>query len=190
MTSNKTPEGLAISARNSLQHGCCSTETLLLKTENIEDFKAVESIWFRTYEPKAPAEVHLVKELVNADWFLQRTNKALAQAEAKLLEQTPDMTEWTEEQHRSLARFLRYQTTRANAVTRARKAVEDFRKCRAAEKQGEAKAVIAQERHEIYKEKNKPEPPIDQIIQQLVAQRKERERQEALAQQNQPTDQK
>ena len=45
-------------------------------------------------------------------------------------------------QHKKLNRFLRYQVTRANNCSRARKALEDFQAKRAAE-------TIKQERHEV-----------------------------------------
>jgi hypothetical protein len=130
----RTDEGKQISSRNSMKHGCCSTETLILKTENMEDYKSLESTWFRAYEPQTEADKHLIKELINADWFLQRATRTVAEVEAQILETTPNPLDWTEQQHRNFNRFLRYQTTRSNTVNRCRKAVEDYRKKRAQEK--------------------------------------------------------
>jgi hypothetical protein len=169
-TGPRTQTGKQISSRNALKHGCCSSDTLILRdVEHIEDYKALEAIWFQAYLPGTEAEKHLVQELVNADWFLQRATRTVAAIEAELLETMPNPLEWTEQQNRTLARFLRYQTTRANTVIKCRKAIEDYRKNRAAEKLSQEKQLIAQERHEIYKEKNKPEPSIEEILDKMMA---------------------
>ena len=76
----KTIEGKQISSRNALRHGCCA-DTLILKNENIEDYKALEATWFKAYSPKDDAEKHLVQELANSDWFLQRATRNYAEAE-------------------------------------------------------------------------------------------------------------
>ena len=167
--------GRAASARNAVKHGCCADDTLILKTENIHDYKGLESSWFQAYKPKTEAEKHLVQELVNADWFLQRANRTVAQVEARIMDETPNPMDWTEEQHKKLNRFLRYQVTRANNCNRARKALDDFLAKRASE-------TIKQERHEVFKEKNKPEPSIRELLDGMRAKKEERER---LEQQNQ-----
>ena len=152
-----TQAGKAISSRNAMKHGCCA-ETLILKNENIEDYKALEATWFKAYSPKDEAEKHLVQELANSDWFLQRATRNYAEAEARIMETTPDILAWTEDQHKSLVRFLRYRTTHTNTVAKHRKAIEDYRKKRAAEKRVEAKVSTAEVRLKAVQEKNKPEP--------------------------------
>jgi hypothetical protein len=156
----RTPEGKASSSRNATRHGCCSEETLILKHEHIEDYKALEAAWFQAYRPKEEAECRLVQQLVNADWFLERANRVLAQVEAEIFNSGYLPINWTDSQHLKLNRFTRYQTARANAVLKCRKALEDFRKNRVNE-------IVKFEKHEIYKEKSKPEPTIEQLINQM-----------------------
>ena len=115
----------------------------------MEEFKSLEHSWFRAYEPKGDAETHLLRQMIHADWFLQRSIRATADTEAKIYAAVPDMLEWTEDHHRTLARFLRYQTTRTNQLAKHRKALEDYRKHRTAE-------VHQEIRLKIYQEKNKP----------------------------------
>ena len=170
-----TIPGKAISSRNALRHGCCA-DTLILKNENIEDYKALEAIWFESYLPADEAETHLVQELVNADWFLQRATRTVTQIEAQLLDENPNPLNWTDQQQHTFTRFLRYQTTRANAVTRSRKAVEHYRNARAAELKAIEKSHTAEQRLEVFKEKNKPEQTIQEIIQDMVAKKAERDR--------------
>lgn len=159
----KTDAGKAVSSRNSLRHGCCAS-TLILSAENPQDYKNLELTWFQAYTPKNDAETHLVQELVNADWFLQRATRSVAETEFRLFEAEPDQINWTEQQQRTLGRFLRYQATRANNLKRAQKAVEDFRKSRAAEKLASEKLVTAQVRRAAVQRKNKPEPTFDETI--------------------------
>jgi|GEM_PF-1305835 len=106
--------GRDISARNATKHGCCSTETLILASESHDEFKSLKSAWFQTYQPKLEAEIHLIDQLVEADWFHQRSTRTVAEVEQKLFSTTPNPAEWTEAQQKTLTRFLRYQTTRNN----------------------------------------------------------------------------
>jgi hypothetical protein len=156
-----TIEGKNISSKNATKHGCCADSTLILKSENIEDFQALETAWFETYEPEAATEKHMVQELILADWFLQRANRTIANIEAELLDETPNPLHWTDQQHKTFNRFLRYQTTRSNTVNRCRKAVEDFFAKRDAE-------AIRDEQLHHWKEKNKPEPTIDELIDAMM----------------------
>ncbi len=152
-----SPTGKAISSKNAMKHGCCAASTLLLPHEKEEDLKSLEASWCRTYNPQTDTERHLVAELVNADWFLQRATRALADVEAHFYELNPNPAEWTDEQEKKLARHMRYKTAASNLVDKKSKAVEDFRKARKAEKTNEEKMAIAKERLEVYKKKNRPE---------------------------------
>jgi hypothetical protein len=78
----------------------------------------------------------------------------------------------------------RYQTARANTVAKCRKAIEDYRKNRTAEAVRAEQLVIKKERHEVFKEKSKPEPTIQELLDQMMAQKAERDR---LKQPTQPT---
>jgi hypothetical protein len=165
-----TTEGKIISSKNATRHGCCADSTLILKSESIEDFQALETTWFESYEPGTDAEKHLVQELVLADWFLQRSTRTVALIEAQLLDETPNPLHWTEQQHRTFNRFLRYQTTRSNTFHRCRKALEDFLAKRDAE-------AIRDEKIQYWKQKNQPEPTIDELIDQMIEQHPAKDRQ-------------
>jgi len=154
----RTDEGKSTSARNATKHGCCSEATLILASENLQDYKNLEMIWLNAYRPQEAVDQHLVQQLVNADWFSQRAIRVLAEVEAQLFEISP--LDWSDEQHTKLARFQRYQTARANAVIKARKAVEDYRKNRVNE-------VIKAERHKIYREKNEPELSVEDCVREM-----------------------
>ena len=125
----RTTEGKANSAQNSTKHGLCSNTVRLLNSENIEDFQALQLTWFNTYQPSDDAETRLVLQLIDADFLLERANKAVAHVEAQLFE-SADPLHWTEDQHLKLTRMNRYQTARANAVIKCRKAIEDYRRNR------------------------------------------------------------
>ena len=141
--------GKQISSGNATKHGCCSNETLILPHESQEEFNSLEHSWFRAYEPKGEAETHLLRQMIHADWFLQRSIRTTADAEAKIYAAVTDVLEWTEDHHRTLARFLRYQTARTNQLAKHSKALEDYRKNRVAE-------VHKEIRLKVHQEKNKP----------------------------------
>ena len=171
-----TIEGKNISSKNATKHGCCADSTLILKSESLADFQALEATWFEAYDPETAAEKHLVQELVLSDWFLQRATRTVALIEAQLLDETPNPLAWTEQQHRTFNRFLRYQTTRSNTFHRCRKALEDFLAKRDAE-------AIRDEQLENWKQKNQPEPTIDELIDQMMEQQQAKDR---LKQQQKP----
>jgi hypothetical protein len=160
-TGPRTTEGKATSSRNATKHGCCADSTLILANESIEDYKALEATWFMAYRPKDEGECRLVQQLVNADWFLERANRTVAEVEAQIFECGYLPLNWSDEQHNKLARFTRYQTARANAVLKARKAVEDYRKNRVNE-------VIKSEKHQAFKEKVTPEPSVREIFDSMA----------------------
>ncbi len=74
-----------------------------------------------------------------------------------------------EQHHRAIARFQRYLTTRANNFNRARRALEDYLAKRVNE-------VRKEERHEIFKEKSKPEPTIRELLDGMKAKKDESDR--------------
>ena len=142
-----TEERTNNSAQNATKHGCCSESILIMKSENPADFKALETTWFKAYNPKDAAENEMVKQLVEAKWYEKRCTRKLAEMETELMESGSPLT-WTEEQQKALARFHRYATARTNAVIKATKALEDYRKNRTNE-------VVKAEKHEIKKQQAK-----------------------------------
>ncbi len=153
-----TLEGRDRSARNATKHGCCA-DTLILEHESIDNYKALQSVWFTTYKPKDEGEKNLIEKLVNADWLYQRATNALNQVEADLYEANPNPVEWTEQQQRTFGRFQRYQTAKANLFNQAKKAVEDHRKARQAELDRAAKLALLEERLKAAKKKNNQKEP-------------------------------
>jgi hypothetical protein len=174
-----TTEGKNISSKNATKHGCCADSTLILKNENLEDFQALEAAWFETYEPGTAAEKHMVQELILADWFLQRANRTVAHIEAELMDETPNPLHWTDPQHKTFNRFLRYQTTRSNTFNRCRKAIEDFFAKREAE-------AIRDEQLQNWKEKNKPEPTIDELIDAMMPEARLKSQRDRMGANQQP----
>jgi hypothetical protein len=144
----------AHSSLNARKHGCCAVDASLLPNESAADFKALEKTWLDAYQPASETERHLVAELVNADWLLQRTTQTVLDIETRLYTQNPNPLDWTDQQQRTLGRFLRYRTAHANSVLKCRKAIEDYRKARAAEQ-------IAKEKREIAHKNQPPATPQD-----------------------------
>jgi hypothetical protein len=120
-------------------------------------------VWFRTYEPKDEMETHLVHQAATADWFLQRATRHLAEVESRIVSATPNPLDWTEEHHKTIARFQRYRTAHLNAVNKHRKAIEDHRKNRTSEVRTEERHAMAQARFKIFEAKN-AEPDFDAIF--------------------------
>ena len=117
------------SAHNSTKHGCCSESILIMKGENLADFQALHATWSNAYSPKDDAETEMVQQIVECKWYERRCFRKLAEMETHLMDSGSPF-EWTEEQQKTLARFQRYATARTNAVIKATKALEDYRKNR------------------------------------------------------------
>ncbi len=128
-----TPEGKAIASQNSTKHGTCSTKFRLLENESKSDYQALENLWFEGYNPQNAFETDLVHKAIQADWLARRADRHYADLEVDLFTANPNLIDWTPEQHKLLALADRYRTANANALTKARKAIEDYRKNRRAE---------------------------------------------------------
>ncbi len=137
------------SALNATKHGCCAVDARLLPGESEKEFRNLERIYNEAYTPKNDHTRHLVAELVNADWLLQRTTRTYLDIEAKLYAKSTNPLDWTEAEQRTLGRFQRYRTAHANTVARCRKALDDDRKRRLTEE-------IDLERLKTAKKKNEP----------------------------------
>ncbi len=128
-----TPQGKAIASQNSTKHGACSTNVRLLDNESKADYQALEELWFDGYKPENPLETDLLHKAVQADWLARRAERHYSNLEADLFNLTPNLIDWTPERHKLLALASRYRTANTNALTKARKALEDYRKNRRAE---------------------------------------------------------
>lgn len=67
-----TPEGRAISSRNSLTHGL-SAQSIVLPAESTEDFQTLLDAHVRQFHPANHVEMELVRVMVIARWRLRRT---------------------------------------------------------------------------------------------------------------------
>jgi hypothetical protein len=169
-TGPRTDAGKQTSSRNAVKHGCCSTETLILPNENSDDFKALEAMWFQSYSPAGDLEAHLLNQIIQADWFLLRATRTLADVESQIFTERFNPLDWTDRQHHAIQRFTRYQTTRRNEFNKAKKVLDDHRKIQATEKRSEEKQDIAQAKLVVYQEKNKPEPTFEEMIEDMQRQ--------------------
>ena len=143
-------------------------DTLILKSECQEDYNALEATWFQAYKPKNDAEKHLVQELVNSDWFQQRATRTLADAEARII------TKW------KIARLDRATSPRHRQIP----ALPDYALQQLQPSPPSARRLLGQanregrnaERHEVFKEKNKPEPSIRELLDDMRAKKAEKDR--------------
>jgi hypothetical protein len=165
ITNMNTNEAKNNSAQNATKHGCCSESILIMKSENPADFKALETTWFKAYNPKDAAETDMVHQLVEAKWYEKRCVRKLAEMETELMDSGSPFT-WTEEQQKTLARFQRYATARTNAVIKATKALEDYRKNRTNE-------VVKSEKHEIKKQQAKRKDEDEMSVEECMKEMEE-----------------
>jgi hypothetical protein len=109
-----------------------------------------------------PATIHALRLRTLVDWELDILNHAIesewfhiraAKVEAELYKSTPNPTEWTEEQHKKLGRFLRYKTKHANDVRARLKLLEGFKRKRHIETRDTAAATIEQSKVALKTEK-------------------------------------
>ncbi len=128
-----TPQGKAIASQNSTKHGTCSTKFRLLENESKADYQALENLWFEGYNPQNAFETDLVRKAVEADWLARRADRHYADLEVTLFTAAPSLLDWVPDQHKLLALANRYRTANNNALVKARKAIEDYRKNRRAE---------------------------------------------------------
>ena len=143
-TGPRTSAGKQTSWQNSTRHGCTSTATLILPTESVADFRALESTWLSRFAPKDGIELELLHQVITADWLLRRSTRTLTDIEAQIFAAEPNPLLWTPEHHAALARFQRYRTANQNAFTKHGRALEDYRRQRNSEVQQEGRLTIAQ----------------------------------------------
>ncbi len=136
---------------NATKHGCCAVDVRLLPGESEKEFRNLERIWNEAYNPKNDSLRHMVTELVNADWLLQRATRTYLDIEAKLFAKSTNPLDWTVEEQRTLGRFQRYKTAAANHMARCKKVIEDYRKY-------QQTLEINEERLKTARKKNEPKP--------------------------------
>ena len=65
-------EGKKKSSRNSLQHGCTASHTIILACEDPEDFERMVQKYDNMYKPVTLEEQDLVAEMISARWRIRR----------------------------------------------------------------------------------------------------------------------
>jgi hypothetical protein len=140
-------------AQNAIRHGCCAVETMLLATEKIEDYRRLDQSMRAAYDTPTDWELDLLNHAIESEWFHVRATKAYAKVESELYKSTLDPTEWSEEQHKKLGRFLRYKTKHANDVRAHLKLLEGFKRKRLIETRGTAAATLKQSKVDLKTEK-------------------------------------
>src|SRR6266566_3037913 len=65
-------EGKKNSSRNSLQHGCTASHTIILACEDPEDFERMVEKYDNMYKPVTLEEQDLVAEMISARWRIRR----------------------------------------------------------------------------------------------------------------------
>jgi hypothetical protein len=140
-------------AQNAIRHGCCAVESLLLETEKIEDYRRLDQSMRAAYDTPTDWELDLLNHAIESEWFHLRATKAYAKVEAELYKISPDPTEWSEDQHKKLGRFLRYKTKHANDVRAHLKLLEDFKRKRRIETRETTAATLKQSKVDLKTEK-------------------------------------
>jgi hypothetical protein len=140
-------------AQNAIRHGCFAVESLILESEKTEDYRRLDQSMRAAYETLVDWELDILNHAIESEWFHLRATKAYAKVEAELYKATPDPTEWTEEQHKKLGRFLRYKTKHANDVRAHLKLLEGFKRKRRLEIREAAAATLKQSKIDLKTEK-------------------------------------
>ena len=68
----KSAEGKKKSSRNSLQHGCTASHTIILACEDPKDFERMVEKYDTMYKPVTLEEQDLVAEMISARWRIRR----------------------------------------------------------------------------------------------------------------------
>ena len=111
-----------------MKHGVRS-KRLILPDEAEDDYRLMREGWFNEFGPETFREERLVDLLVVADWFLQRAQRRMDEAEAAVVgEENTNPANWTAEQVRTVELMQRYKTTAERAFYRALNACEQTRK--------------------------------------------------------------
>ncbi|HTS48058.1 MAG TPA: hypothetical protein VMH05_08940 [Bryobacteraceae bacterium] len=85
----KTEAGRKRSSQNAIKHGLTS-QTLVLPTEDPEEFQQLLTSYLDQFQPDGPAELHLVHEMVAAKWRLERLAVIETQLYTEYLEQVEE----------------------------------------------------------------------------------------------------
>jgi hypothetical protein len=129
-TGPRTPHGKQSSSRNSATHGCRATQHCLMPGETQGQFEAVRQRWSNEYGPTNPLDLEYLERVAEADWRRERCARQLAEVEFAILSQRPNPFDWTEEDHKLLARMQAYHRNAARQLDLARRSLDDVRRTR------------------------------------------------------------
>jgi hypothetical protein len=124
-TGPRTPEGKSRSAENNLRHGLASGR-LTLPGESTADFDLLEADLLKHHRPANVTETLLVQKMAQHYWLTQRA----------ILQQTNAIAESCGEVPKSLAIFIRYETTHERAYYKALAVLTSLQKERRKEEIG------------------------------------------------------
>jgi hypothetical protein len=96
-------------------HGCCSKK-LIFAGEALKEFEAMERRWNAQFSALPEALQGVLTRLIRADWRMEWTEQRVFDMEIAL-DPTP-AAEWSDENHKHLQLFYRYQTTAGRTVHR------------------------------------------------------------------------
>lgn len=114
-TGPRTVAGKAISSGNASQHCLCSKK-ILVTGDDPAEWQRLHEMWFEAYPPADDREGQLVQEAAESDWIKRRSMRRCEELEEALA--SKKALEWTEEEHKTYERFLRYKTTNERAAMR------------------------------------------------------------------------
>ena len=103
---------------NGLKHGAASKE-LFLPGENSDEFFALLHDSFRYYKPVSLAQSHLIQDLTEARWQVERRKRIHAEYSKHLHTAKPSSVNWSEADLNRLHRFDRYLTQAERSLQRA-----------------------------------------------------------------------
>ena len=132
-TGPKTPEGREISSRNAITHGGRSEKFRFLPGEDENEYERLRSAWYHEFKPLSELESSLVEDICHRHWSFKRNQRNYERAEAKIMEQKPDICDWTPDDHRLLQLATRYRNAAERAFHSAKTYFENLRKNRIVE---------------------------------------------------------
>jgi hypothetical protein len=118
-----SPHGKKTSSQNSFKHGCRALSKIL-PGESPDEYNQLWDNWLIQYEPESPVDLELLANVVDAQWRLWRSERALCDVERALLTLGQDASAWSPEQMKQLHLMLRYKTTAENSFQRSLRTVQ------------------------------------------------------------------
>ncbi len=125
-------DGKKVTSQNARKHGCRSQQRIV-PGERRKDYNALWDRWLQQYEPETPGDVAQLERVVDADWRLQRTERAYTDVERALRRESKDAAEWTGELLGRLQLMQRYRTGAENSLHKELRLLESLKARRDAE---------------------------------------------------------